>query len=81
MHTKIGSLEKGQEAVMQAFAGLRAELLTRFDRIEVALKPAAENNSGGVNLTMREMVVIAVALVLAGAILGRLMGVDRLLGG
>lgn len=83
MHTKIGSLEKGQESILQAFAGYRAEMLTRMDRIEAAVtRPQQDQQQqGGVNLTMREMVVIAVALVLAGAILGRLMGVDRLLGG
>lgn len=82
MHTKIGSLEKGQESILQAFAGYRAEMLTRMDRIEAAVtRPQQEQQQGGVDLTMREMVVIAVALVLAGAILGRLMGVDRLLGG
>ena len=82
MHTKIGSLEKGQESILQAFAGYRAEMLTRMDRIEAAVtRPQQEQQQGGVNLTMREMVVFAVALVLAGAILGRLMGVDGLLGG
>lgn len=81
MHSRIGSLEKGQESFLQALAGYRAEMLTRMDRIEALIaKPPPSENQGGVNLTMREMVVIAVALVLAGAILGRLMGVDRLLG-
>lgn len=83
MHSRIGSLEKGQESFLQALAGYRAEMLTRMDRIEALISkpPPPSENQGGVNLTMREMVVIAVALVLAGAILGRLMGVDRLLGG
>lgn len=80
MHSRIGSLEKGQESFLNALAGYRAEMLTRMDRIEAAVTKTPESRDG-VTLTMREMVVTAVALVLAGAILGRLMGVDRLLGG
>lgn len=81
MHSRLGAMEKGQESYFQALAGHRAEMLTRMDRIETLLATKPPENQGGVTLTMREMVVMAVALVLAGAILGRLMGVDRLLGG
>lgn len=82
MHTNIGRLEQGQESILHAFAGYRAEMLTRMDRIEAMLSvksdaPAAQS---GVVLSLREMMVMAVALVLAGAVLGRLLGVDRLLG-
>lgn len=84
VHNKIGSLEKGQEHVLNTYAHLRGEMLAGFDRIEQAIAapntPAAKE-ANGVNLSMRELVVICVALVLAGALLGRLVGVDRFLGG
>lgn len=83
VHNKIGSLEKGQEHVLNTYAHLRGEMLAGFDRIEQALVPAtpASKEAQGVNLSMRELVVIAVALVLAGALLGRIVGVDQFLGG
>ena len=84
VHNKIGSLEKGQEHVLNTYAHLRGEMLAGFDRIEQALAapPAlASKEPSGVNLSMRELVVIAVALILAGALLGRIVGVDQFLGG
>lgn len=83
MHTKIGSLEKGQEHVLNTYAHLRGEMLAGFDRIEQAIgSPAAqESQKGDVTLSMRELVIIAVALVIAGAVLGRVFGVDRLMSG
>mgnify|MGYP000899861097 CR=1 FL=1 len=83
MHNKIGSLEKGQEHVLNTYAHLRGEMLAGFDRIEQALtaeKNPAEKQSG-VSLSMRELVVAAMALVIAGAFLGRIISVDRLMGG
>lgn len=73
MHSKIGALEKGQEAFLQALAGYRAESLTRMDRIESLIKEQKPTDAqkGEVSLTVREMVIIAVALVIAGGFLGR----------
>lgn len=81
MHTKIGSLEKGQESILQAFGGYRAEILTRMDRIErlIAERPVEEAR-GEVRLTWRELALIATALIVAGGFIGRI-GFDSLLGG
>lgn len=86
VHNKIGSLEKGQEHILNTYAHLRGEILQGFDRIEEALRhppspPPSQEERGQVQLSMRELVIIAAALVLAGALLGRLVGVDTLLGG
>lgn len=84
VHTEIGSLKKGQEHILNTYAHLRGEMLQGFDNIEKLLKRDQETHTreerGNVNLTMRELVIIAVALVIAGAFLGRV-GLDRLLGG
>lgn len=85
VHTKIGSLEKGQEHILNTYAHLRGEMLQGFENLEKLLKARgaaadAQQQSGTVNLTMRELVIIAVALVLTGALLGRF-GFDKMLGG
>lgn len=84
LHSRIGSLEKGQEHILNTYAHLRGEMLQGFDSIEKLLKREQEQHArddrGNVSLTMRELVIIAVALVIAGAFLGRV-GLDRLLGG
>lgn len=83
MHTKIGGLEKGQESILQAFAGYRAEMLTRMDRIEAMLTVSAQDRPGqtGVTLSMREIIVFIGALIMVGAIFGRVLQIDRLFGG
>jgi len=81
IHSRIGSLEKGQEHILQTYAHLRGEMLQRFDDLErIMSRPPPEPERGNVQLTMRELVIIAVALVIAGAFLGRI-GLDRLIGG
>lgn len=72
LHTKVGALEKGQESMLNALAGYRAEWLTRLDRLEALIQKSPEPEKGNVNLTMRELVIICGALVLAGAFLGRI---------
>lgn len=82
MHTKIGSLEKGQEQILQTYGHLRGEMLSGFAEIRKAIQDAAPApEREGVNLSMRELVLIAVSLVLAGGLLGRVVGIDRLMGG
>jgi hypothetical protein len=73
MHSKIGSLEQGQQSVLQAYGHLRGEMLHGFDEIKVIMKEQrpTEAQKGEVSLTVREMVIIAVALVIAGGFLGR----------
>lgn len=79
VHSKIGELQQGQVSIMQTYAHLRGDMLSGFEKIEAAIKAQAPQQSG-VNLSGREMVIVAVALVLAGAILSRLPGVETVLG-
>jgi hypothetical protein len=82
VHTKIGSLEKGQEQILSTYGHLRGEMLSGFAEIRKAISDAAPApDRGGVNLSMRELVLIAVSLVLAGAVLGRVLGIEQLMGG
>jgi hypothetical protein len=81
LHRRVGMLEKGHQSLESYLAGMRAEMLTQFERVEKLLREQQQAPQGGVNLSMREIVVFVVALVLAGAVLGRIMGVERLLGG
>ena len=73
MHSKIGSLEQGQQSVLQAYGHLRGEMLHGFDEIKAIMKEQrpAEPQNGEIRLSTRELVIIAIALVLAGAFLGR----------
>jgi len=73
MHQKIGSLEQGQQSVLQAYGHLRGEMLHGFDEIKAIIKEQrpAEPQNGEIRLSTRELVIIAIALVLAGAFLGR----------
>lgn len=73
MHQKIGSLEQGQQSVLQAYGHLRGEMLHGFDEIKAIIKEQrpAETQNGEIRLSTRELVIIAIALVLAGAFLGR----------
>lgn len=80
MHTRIGELAQGQASIIQTYNHLRGDMITHFDKIEKLIEAQKPADSGGVNLSMRELVVIAIALVLAGAILSRLPGVANLLG-
>lgn len=84
LHTKIGALEQGQQQILSTYAHLRGEMMHGFDELKATIRATAEaqkqETSGQVNLTMRELVIIAVALVMAGAFLGRA-GLDNLLGG
>lgn len=72
MHSKIGSLEQGQQSVLQAYGHLRGEMLHGFDEIKAIMKESRpETPKGEVSLTVRELVIIAIALVIAGGFLGR----------
>lgn len=73
MHSKIGSLEQGQQSVLQAYGHLRGEMLHGFDEIKAIMKEQrpAEPQNGEIRLSTRELVIIAIALVIAGAFLGR----------
>lgn len=81
MHSKIGSLEQGQQSVLQAYGHLRGEMLHGFDEVKQIIKEtrSPEQAKGEVSLTMRELVIIAAALVIAGGFLGRV--APQLLGG
>jgi hypothetical protein len=72
MHSKIGSLEQGQQSVLQAYGHLRGEMLHGFDEIKAIMKEQRPNETpkGEVSLTVRELVIIAIALVIAGGFLG-----------
>lgn len=73
-------MEQGQASIMQTYGHLRGDMLTHFDKLEKLIESQRPQEQGGVNLTMRELVIIAAALVIAGALLGRLVGVEHLLG-
>lgn len=87
IHNKIGSLEKGQESVLNTYAHLRGEMLAHFDRLEklvredrqAAASPPPE--AKGVIMSMHSVIVAAVALVLAGIILSRIPGIENMIGG
>lgn len=84
LHGKIGALEQGQQQILSTYAHLRGEMMHGFDELKATIRATAESQTqeqrGQVNLSMRELVIIAVALVMAGAFLGRA-GLDNLLGG
>lgn len=85
LHNKVGALEKGQESILQAFAGYRAEMLTRVDRSEAAImqridaleehmsEAKAAAGDKGITMGWREFALVAAALVLAGIILDRML--------
>lgn len=84
IHNKIGSLEKGQESVLNTYAHLRGEMLAHFDRLEKLMReernaPAPEVK--GIVVSMHSAIVAAVALVLAGIILSRIPGIENMIGG
>lgn len=80
VHSRMGALEQGQASIMQTYNHLRGDMLTHFDKIGKLIEAQKPPEQSGVNLSMRELVVIAIALVLAGAILGRIPGVSNLMG-
>jgi hypothetical protein len=80
VHAKIGELQQGQASILQTYNHLRGDMLSHFEKLEKLIEAQKPAEQTGVSLTMRELVVIAIALVLAGAILSRLPGVANLLG-
>lgn len=80
VHQRIGALEQGHLQVVQTYNHLRGDMISHFEKIEKAIEATKPVEPTGVNLSMRELVVIAIALVLAGAILSRLPGVANLIG-
>lgn len=80
VHSRIGALEQGQASIVATYNHLRGDMLARFDHLETMLKEQRPAERDGVNLTLRELVVIAVALVIAGALLGRLPALANLIG-
>lgn len=80
VHTRLGSLEQGHTTLLQTYNHLRGDMITHFDKIEKILEAQKPSEQSGVNLTMRELVIIAIALVLAGGILSRLPGISQLMG-
>jgi hypothetical protein len=81
VHAQIGELRQGQQSILQTYNHLRGDMITHFDKLEKLIEEARPAEQSGVNLSMRELVVIACALVLAGALLSRLPGVSNVLGG
>lgn len=80
VHAQIGELRQGQQSILQTYNHLRGDMLSHFEKLEKLIEAQKPAEQTGVRLTMRELVVIAIALVLAGAILSRLPGVASLLG-
>lgn len=80
VHQRIGALEQGQHSIVQTYNHLRGDMITHFDKIEKLIEAQKPADTGGVTLTTREMVAVVIALILAGAILSRLPGVEHLLG-
>lgn len=80
VHSRMGALEQGQASILQTYNHLRGDMIAHFDKIEKILEAQKPPEQSGVNLSMRELVVIAIALVLAGGILSRLPGVSQLMG-
>lgn len=80
IHSRMGALEKGQEQIILTYGHLRGDMLTHFDKLEKLISAQKPADQGGVNLSMRELVVIACALVLAGALLGRVPALSSLMG-
>jgi hypothetical protein len=80
VHSRIGALEQGQVQILQTYGHLRGDMLTRFDELKGLIKSQQPAEQSGVNLSMRELVVIACALVLAGALLGRVPALSSLMG-
>lgn len=80
MHTRIGALEKGQESIISTYSHLRGEMIHSFDEIKKLIRDQAPPQQQGVNLSFREVVIFAGALVLVGAFLSRLPGVETMLG-
>lgn len=82
VHSRLGSLEKGQEHVLNTYAHLRGEMLSHFAGMEKLIRESAPSaERGGVNLSAREASVIATALVLAGIVLSRVPGLEHFMGG
>lgn len=84
VHARIGGLERGQQAVLEAYGHMRGELLGRFDRLESALtaerqtdakRAAQQPDTQGLNLSVREA-FIAVFAIMAGTALLTKMAVD-----
>lgn len=75
MHTKIGSLEKGQETFLTALSGYRAETLTRMDRIEALIKETQrggeKQDKGTIALDRTGLSILAISLLMVGAAIGR----------
>lgn len=84
MHTKIGSLERGQESIISSYGHLRGEMLHSFDELKAIIRasqtPAPTQESRGVTMSMHSVIVAAVALILAGIVLSRVPGIEQLLG-
>lgn len=84
LHGKIGALEQGQQSIISTYAHLRGEMMHGFDEVKAAIRASAEAQTqeqrGSLNLSMREFGIIAIALLMAGAFLGRA-GLDNLFGG
>lgn len=80
VHQRIGALEQGQHSIVQTYNHLRGDMITHFDKIEKLIEAQKPPEQSGVNLTMRELVAIAVALVLAGGLLSRIPGISNLMG-
>lgn len=77
LHSRMGALEQGQASIMSTYNHLRGDMITHFDKIEKILEAQKPQEQSGVNLTVRELVLIVVALVLAGGILSRLPGISQ----
>jgi hypothetical protein len=79
--SRMGALEQGQASILQTYSHLRGDMITHFDKLEKLMEAAKPAEPSGVNLSLRELVVIACALVLAGALLGRVPALSGLMGG
>lgn len=80
VHSRMGALEQGQASIMQTYNHLRGDMIAHFDKIEKLIEAQKPPEQSGVNLSMRELIVIAIALVLAGGILARVPGISSIMG-
>lgn len=81
LYSRIGALEQGQVSIVASYNHLRGDMLTQFAALEKLIKAQEQPPQKGVNLTFRELAIIAAALVVAGAFLGGRLGLATLMGG
>lgn len=69
---EIGALKQSNAHILQTYTHIRGEMREGFERIERLMRAQevqATNEGGGVNLTVRELVLLIVAIAAAAVIL------------